>query len=144
MVVPTLKDSMCAMYIEAMRHGMVIIGTDTYANRELVRDGYNGWLAHNPVGFFDDCNLPVRQYWGRKVHRMARRQVFGGIRSKVTEWMKVLVENKNLLLAMQLNALTRATSKPFSREYVQQKWAEVFIRAGETTKGGRRNGSWRR
>ncbi len=53
LVHPTYLDSFGMVVLEALAHGLAIIGTDVYAMREMVRDGENGALLQPPISIWD-------------------------------------------------------------------------------------------
>ncbi len=52
---PTYVDSFGMVVLEALAHGLAIIGTDVYALREMIRDGYNGALLQPPISIWNEA-----------------------------------------------------------------------------------------
>jgi len=55
---PTFFDTHSIVLIEAMKNGLPIITTDTFANVEYVIPGKNGYLINNPFNIYDKKLLP--------------------------------------------------------------------------------------
>jgi len=57
---PTLRDSFGMILIEIMPFGMPVIGNDQYATREMIIDGYNGFLfPSHPLKDYDNKTYKI-------------------------------------------------------------------------------------
>jgi glycosyltransferase involved in cell wall biosynthesis len=61
LVHPSYMESFGMAVLEAIAHGLAVVGTDMYALREMIEDGVNGALLTPPISIWDGF-LPSRYY----------------------------------------------------------------------------------
>lgn len=126
---PTRWESFGLIVLEAIKYGCAFIGTDVYAIREMVKDGYNGYLIK-----------PQDKYWnddGSKEEKMSletkRRANEGVIDTELVSWMKQkileLVQNRGRLEELCRNAYRYAREGEFSESYITEKWDRILREA---------------
>lgn len=123
---PTRMDSFSLVTLESMKNGCCIVGSDIYAIKEMVEDGYNGYLAQPKYKFWDENNM-VNHYVKINQKKTIRSSYTDeNMVSFLEEKIICLYNNKKLLERLSLNSYERATKGEFSSEYIANKWAEIF------------------
>lgn len=57
LVHPSYIESFGMVIFEALAHGLAVVANDVYAHREMVIDGYNGYLLEPPVKYWNEDDL---------------------------------------------------------------------------------------
>mgnify|MGYP004468183587 CR=1 FL=1 len=118
----TSDDSFCLTILEAMKAGLPIISTDLYAIREMVKNGYNGFL-HQPKWLFFNDVVPNPDVWNYRKQTIYNTEIVDfKIVDFVLDKINLFLDDRNLLVKMSLNSFQMATNAPFSREYIENKW----------------------
>lgn len=130
LLIPTSDDSFNLTVLEAMKAGLPIIGSCLYAIPEMVKDGENGYLCEPAWWFFDKYNLPNPSVWN---HR--RKTIYSGKRNEriiqfLVEKITIMYNDRELLCHMSMDSWRKATSAPFSKEYIVSQWNQLFSMLG--------------
>ncbi len=126
LLIPTSDDSSPLTVLEAMKAGLPVITTKLYAIPEMVTDGENGYLTEPAWWYFTPDNKPNPTIWDHE-----KKTIYAGKKSeRITQFLeekiKLLYEDRALLTQMALNSYHKATTAPFSREYIANQWNELF------------------
>lgn len=126
---PTRWDSSPLTILEAIKYGCAVLGTDVYAIREMVKNGYNGYLIQPQDKYWsDDGNTDKER--SSEVKRRADR---GVIDTELVLWMKQkileLVQDRGRLEELCCNAYRYARESEFSESYITEKWDRVLREA---------------
>ena len=111
--------------IDAMSHGLPIVTTDVWANREMVTER-NGILIPPAmeVKYADELDIPV---WGSSEFGKAIRKTHHDVADSIIDAVEQLYANRKLAIEKGLNGwrLT-AENGPFSLERRNRELKEVF------------------
>ena len=126
LLIPTSDDSFNLTVLEAMKSGLPIIGSRLYAIPEMVTDEINGYLCDPHYWFFDQNNIPNPKVWNNRKQTIYSGKMSDDIIHFLIEKIKFLYENRDVLEAMSLKSLEKATKEPFSEEYIASQWNAFF------------------
>lgn len=120
----TRQDSFSLVNLEAIKHGLVTIGTDLYAIPEMVVDGYNGYLSKPKYRFFSEDNMPNPEVWNNRESTIMSNYIDSNLVSFTTEKIKYLDKNRDVLFEFSKNAYQLATTK-FGESTIKNQWENI-------------------
>lgn len=125
LIYPTSDDSSALTVLEAIKAGMVVIGSNLYAIPEMVENGKNGFLTNPKWSFFDQDNIPNPKVWNNRestIHSIdADSRIVGFLVDRVLEVNK----NRDRLFEMSQFSLKKANSYPFDRDTIIKQWVNL-------------------
>lgn len=126
---PTRADSFSLVTLEAIKYGCAILAVDLYAIKEMVVDGYNGYITQSMIKEWNEDGTQNKYY---RTHQ--KELLYSGkTDEKLVDWMfaklKSLSEDRELLSGMCVNSLKLARSEEFSAESILNKWEKIYEQA---------------
>lgn len=131
LVNPTRWDSFNLVTLEAIKYGCAVVATDMYAIKEMVIDGYNGYLETPMYKLWDEDGKMNKYY------RTHQKKCFydGHIDTKLVESMTKhlsnLLSDRNKLKKMCENSFCLSRNGKFSEKYVTESWNEILRKGVE-------------
>lgn len=125
LVYPTNDDSYALTVLEAIKAGMVVIGSSMYAIPEMVVDGENGFLTSPKWDFFDKNNLPNPQVWNHRKTTIFSMDPDKNIVNFLVSKVCLLNNDRELLYNMSLKSILKANSEPFDEVTITEQWEEI-------------------
>lgn len=131
LVNPTRWDSFNLVTLEAIKYGCAVVATDMYAIKEMVRDGYNGYLETPMYKLWDEDGKMNKYY------RTHQKKCFydGHIDTKLVDSMEKhlsdLLNNRKKLEIMCENSFSLSREGKFSEKYVVELWNEILRKGVE-------------
>ena len=128
---PSRQDSFSLVVLEAMKAGNAIISSDIYAIPEMVTDGVEGYLGQVKYQFWNRERMPNKEVWNHRKKTIYSDYIDNQMVDFITDKIKTLIEDKNTLYNLQLNAYIKANSGDFNDREIIKKWKTVICRACE-------------
>ena len=121
----TRMDSFSLVTLEALHFGCAFISTDMYAIKEMVHDGYNGYVTKAESHYWNEddtmnCKLTKKEKAKLTEHINSERIV-----DFLSNKLNYLLEDRKKLEQMQNNSFIMS-HKDFSKEVILEKWRKVF------------------
>ena len=126
LVMVSSDDSLNAVALESLKAGLPIISSNMSGFPELVEDGLNGFMTNPKWNFFDQHGYPNKTVWNYRKETIYSEDISERIVEYIYEKIKYLYLNRDKLIEMSLYSLKKGNSKPFSKEYIEQQWNELF------------------
>ena len=123
---PTSDDSSPLTVLEAMKSGLPVIASTLYAIPEMIEDGHNGFLTDPHYWFFGKDNLPNPSVWNHRKSTIYSGKVSEQIVNFLQEKITILYNDRDLLFRLSTNSLKKASSVPFSEQYIANQWNELI------------------
>ena len=123
---PTRQDSFALVVLEAIKSGMMVIGTDLYAIPEMVVDNYNGYLIEPKYRFFKENNMPNEYVWNNREETIYSNYIDENIVDFLRNKINYIYNNREKLIEFSLNSYELATKGEFSEEYIKKQWEKVY------------------
>ena len=123
---PSRMDSFSLVTLEAVKNGCVVISSDIYAIKEMVIDGWNGFLQ-----------LPKYQFWNEdgSINHYVKVNPSKTYDSEylddqmidfLYEKISLLIKDREVLLEMSQNSLDLAMNDTFSSQKIKEKWENIL------------------
>ncbi|QMU89614.1 glycosyltransferase [Weissella cibaria] len=125
LIYPTSDDSSALTVLEAIKAGMVVIGSNLYAIPEMVRDGENGFLTNPKWQFFDTHNIPNPDVWNHRQSTIFSLKSDKNIVEFLVEKVNLLNNDRELLYMMSLKSVSIANSDPFDEVTITKQWEKI-------------------
>ncbi|EEJ43357.1 glycosyltransferase [Leuconostoc mesenteroides] len=125
LIYPTSDDSYALTVLEAIKAGMVVIGSNMYAIPEMVADGKNGFLTNPKWQFFDKNNIPNPQVWNHRKSTIFSMEPDKNIVNFLVSKVCLLNSNRKLLYNMSLESILKANSEPFDEVTITGQWEKL-------------------
>lgn len=125
LIYPTSDDSYALTVLEAIKAGMVVIGSNMYAIPEMVMDGENGFLTNPKWEFFDKHNIPSPQVWNHRKSTIFSMESDKNIVDFLVSKVCLLNNNRELLYNMSLKSILIANSEPFDEVTITKQWENL-------------------
>jgi len=123
---PTRQDSFSLVTLEAMKYGNTVLSSDMYAIKEMIEDGKEGYLTRAKYDIWTSENLPNKKIWNHRKKTIYSSYVDENMVAFLVEKMSLLINDRELLSRLQVNAFIKATTGEFAEEYILDKWNELF------------------
>lgn len=124
-VLPTYRDSFGLVILEAIKSGLPVITTNTFATPELVKHNYNGFLTTNPISFFNEDFSWNEEYWGDKIYSFVKDYYNNELKHFLAKKMNLLINNDELRIKFSLNSY-KISEETFDVERLKQKWEKIY------------------
>lgn len=126
----TRKDSFSLVTLEALKFGCAFIATDMYAIREMVNEGKNGYLIKPSIPYWNEDNT-----YNEKLKRKERLKLISDdidldVVKFIGQKLNLMLEDRDKLKSFQQYSYELATTGEFSREYILNKWKQIFDEIG--------------
>lgn len=127
---PTLMDSTAIVVMEALKSGMPVISTDTFAVNEYIIHGLNGFLIENPIKAFNsnfNLNRPIK-FFGNKniahfIDEYKRTNIFHFMIKDILYYSELIIQDYQ---NFSLNAFRLATESEFEEEKTKSHWSNII------------------
>ena len=129
---PTRQDSYSLVTLEAMKYGVAVFATSVYAINELITDGVEGYLTRPKFEIWQDNGLPNEYIWNHRRKTIYSNYVDQNVIEFLTEKLKYVFNNRDMLFRLQINSYKKVTTGIFSENYILDKWNEVIEHAATT------------
>lgn len=123
-VLPTFRDSFGLVILEAMKNGLPIISTDTFAIPEIV-DETNGILLTNKFSFFNNDFSVNLKYWGDDFFEFVKKNYDHDLEKSIFDSMKILLNNEKRE-KMSLSSYKKANNCELSEKYIKDEWYKLL------------------
>ncbi len=127
-IMPTYFDTFGMVYLEALSHGLAVIGSKVYAVPEIVENGKTGLLIDPPINYYKKDNLfgwPTWEDFGKAI-------VKGNYPKTVKEIVKkasILIEDTNLRKQMSKRGKKEVENGKFSIKRRNRQLKRIYEEA---------------
>ncbi|WP_040213560.1 glycosyltransferase family 4 protein [Clostridium polynesiense] len=126
---PTFMDSTAIVIMEALKSGLPVIATDTYAIPEYIQHGENGFLIENPIKYWDEDmkpNYPL-DFFGsvntaNYIDKYKSNTLYKYIINDLTRYVSEIVEDYELY---SMNAYELSMTSSYTENETLRRWNEV-------------------
>lgn len=119
---PTRMDSFSLVTLEAMKNGCAIIGTDIYAIKEMVTNGFNGYLTSPRFRYWNDKNLVDHNIKKHAKTTFESSYIDENIVGFLYNKILYLESNRNILGEMSIKSYIKSTTGEFCNHTIINKW----------------------
>lgn len=123
-ILPTFRDSFGLVILEAMKSGLPIISTDTFAIPELVNEK-NGILIRNNFSFFNDDFSVNEKNWGDKLLKFVKNNYDDDLEKDIFSSMNLMLDEEKRI-EMSLKSLHISNALDFGETSIQKEWFKIF------------------
>ncbi|ERI94321.1 glycosyltransferase, group 1 family protein [Clostridiales bacterium oral taxon 876 str. F0540] len=127
---PTFMDSTAIVIMEALKSGLPVITTDTFAIPEYIVAEKNGYLIENPIKYYDldlNPNKPLEYYGGEKtaeyIDDYKSNTLYNFIVDDIAE--KIIIISKDFKKFI-FNTLDISKLSNYSEEVIRDKWDKII------------------
>lgn len=131
LVNPTRWDSFNLVTLEAIKYGCTVVATDMYAIKEMVIDGYNGYLETPMYKLWDEDGKMNKYYRTHQKKCFYDGHIDTKLVESMTEHLSTLLSDRNKLKKMCENSFCLAREGKFSEKYVAESWNEILRKGVE-------------
>lgn len=121
----TRKDSFSLVTLEALKYGCAFIATDLYAIKEMVHEGYNGYLTKPVVKYWNDDNTMNTSLSKKENQSLEYDYCDKEILEFLSDKMNKFIEDRELLKTMQINSYNLSNST-FNYEECKKEWESTI------------------
>lgn len=127
---PTFMDSTAIVVMEALKSGLPVIATDTFAIPEYIEHGKNGYLIENPIKYWD-LNLKIQEpneFFGSKntaslIDSYKSNTLYNYFIDDICCYCeKIIADYENF----SINAYNSSFNSEFSEKLIYDKWEKVI------------------
>jgi glycosyltransferase involved in cell wall biosynthesis len=127
---PTRMDSFSLVTLEAMKNGCTIVGTDIYAIKEMVQDGYNGYLTQPKYKYWNEDNMIDHYIKSNPDKTFNSKYVDENVVKFIYDKIVFLFNNRKILEEMSINSFEKSTTGEFANESIALKWQTLIESIG--------------
>ncbi len=113
-VFPSYMDQVPFVLLEAMAAGLPIIGSNSYAIPEMVKEGENGFNIESPVIAFPRDHVRSDEHLAKYRREVMDEHNFDGVVEHLTKLMALLAGRRNLVAALGRRSLELVKGGDFS------------------------------
>lgn len=121
---PTRQDSIPMVVLEAIKRGLPVISTRLYAIKEMVIEGYNGYLCSPRYPFFDEKNFPNPAVWNKRKETIYSKYIDEDVIEFLCNSITALNKDRDKLKEYSKNSLRLSQTK-FGEATLSKKWEQI-------------------
>jgi glycosyltransferase involved in cell wall biosynthesis len=128
---PTFMDSTAIVIMEALKSGLPVIATDTFAIPEYIENNKNGFIIENPIKMWDlnyKINEPCDFFGGKETARLLDKYksntLYEYMINNLVEYIGSIINNYE---KFSINVYNNAMESDFSEKQIYEKWNNVII-----------------
>lgn len=125
---PTRQDSLPLVVLEAIKRGLVVLGSDLCFMREMVKQGENGFLCETKYKFYLDNGMPNEEIWNNRKKTIYSQYNDDNIIHFLDYYVNYFYSNRDELCSMMVNAHKLSIGKDFGERSIIDKWNNIFER----------------
>lgn len=121
----TRKDSFSLVTLEALKYGCAFITTDLYAIREMVKEGYNGFLKLPVIKYWNDDGTMNTSLSQKDKIKLASNYYDQEMLEFLSDKMNMLIKDRKVLGDMQYNSFKLANTV-FDYDKCKEEWIRAI------------------
>jgi len=127
---PTFMDSTAIVIMEALKSGLPVIATDTFAIPEYIDHGKNGFLIENPIKYFDlnyNVSEPIDFFGGKDTAKLIDKyksnNLYNYIIADIIKYTEIILTSYE---EYSMNAYEMALNSEYSEKAIYNKWNNII------------------
>lgn len=123
---PTRADSFSLVTLEALKYGCSILATNLYAIKEMVIDGFNGFITDSMIQVWDEDGTMNKYYRKHQDELLYSGRIDYCLVDWMSEKLAYLVRNREVLENFCINSLKLSRNNDFSSETILKEWEKLY------------------
>lgn len=127
---PTIMDSSAIVVMEALKSGLPVVASNTFAIGEYITHGINGFLIENPIKFYNNdfyLNKPI-EFFGNKnaasiFDRYKQSNLYQYIVNDIVNYCDLIISDYSYY---SLNAYELSMKSMFEEKNIFQQWNDLI------------------